>query len=128
MDRPLALHSSALSEAEYTAYSSIVSELIDGQGSTRRQQDESSEVPIGEARGWMRGKYGVDAGTIDQVCCGLRRLQGAIPIRANDTFPSVNCLDPSLIPCKPSEGRHSQATPVLRDTEIDFACAIWGAG
>ncbi|KAG8877842.1 hypothetical protein FRB98_006513 [Tulasnella sp. 332] len=70
MERPLALHTSALSETEYTAYSNIISELIDGQGPTRREEDdwESSDVPIGETRGWIRGKYGVDAGIIDQAC------------------------------------------------------------
>lgn len=68
MERPLALHISALSEAEYSAYSSIINDIIPGHGSTGRDGDwETTEVPLGEARGWIRGKYGVDAALLDQV-------------------------------------------------------------
>lgn len=69
MERPLALHSSALSESEYAAYSSIVLDILPpnepqvGQDWDR----ESTDIPLGEAKGWIRGKYGVDAGLLDQV-------------------------------------------------------------
>ncbi|KAG9000588.1 hypothetical protein FRB94_005334 [Tulasnella sp. JGI-2019a] len=84
MERPLALHSSALSESEYTAYSSIITELIGSTHNARQGDWETAEVPVGEARGWIRGKYGVDAGLIDQILqlfpAATRQQDGTVKI------------------------------------------------
>ncbi|KAG8897597.1 hypothetical protein FRB99_008054 [Tulasnella sp. 403] len=74
MDRPLALHVSALSEPEYQAYTCIFNEVVPrDDGGQRPQSDglgldwEHKDVPVGEARGWIRGKYGVDAALLDKI-------------------------------------------------------------
>ena len=58
MSRPLLLHVSALSEAEYARYQSAYDELaIDG-----------PDIGVREARGWLRGRGFVDGLVIDKVC------------------------------------------------------------
>ncbi|KAG8919380.1 hypothetical protein FRC02_001712 [Tulasnella sp. 418] len=74
MSRPLALHSSALSEREYTCYAAILAELLpsvgvpQSQGGLGQVDWDSQHFPFGEAKGWIRGKYGVDAAVLEQVC------------------------------------------------------------
>lgn len=64
MERPLALHESALSEPEYQAYTCILHEIAP---ETAGAEWEAAQVPMGEAKGWIRGKYAVDAALLDQV-------------------------------------------------------------
>lgn len=61
MERPLELHVSALSEPEYNAYTCILRDIVPG------GEWETADIPVGEAKGWIRGKYGVDAILLDQV-------------------------------------------------------------
>ena len=63
-DRPLALHVSALSPDEYSSYTAVLAELA-GPG----QDDNPWERPVdvAEARGWIRGRYGLDASIVDKV-------------------------------------------------------------
>ncbi|KIO33116.1 hypothetical protein M407DRAFT_17981 [Tulasnella calospora MUT 4182] len=63
MERPLALHESALSEPEYQAYTCILHEIAP---ETAGVEWEAAQVPMGEAKGWIRGKYAVDAALLDQ--------------------------------------------------------------
>lgn len=65
MDRTLALHISALSPDEYDLYPAVLRELA-GPG----QDDDSWDRPVDvmEARGWIRGRYGLEAAIVDKVC------------------------------------------------------------
>ena len=72
--RPLTLHVSALSDAEYASFTGALGELA---GPATAAADGGGvnwgDVTLGvrEARGWIRGRYGagVDGAAIDQVCC-----------------------------------------------------------
>ncbi|KAG9019064.1 hypothetical protein FRB90_006807 [Tulasnella sp. 427] len=64
MERPLALHESALSEPEYQAYTCILHEIAPD---TAGSEWEAVQVPMGEAKGWIRGKYAVDAALLEQI-------------------------------------------------------------
>ena len=77
--RRLALHTSALSDAEYELYTSSLKDLAlseddGGAASQRREDDKPDEeleqlrMGVREARAWLRGRYGgVGAGVIDSV-------------------------------------------------------------
>ncbi len=58
------LHISALSPDEYDLYPSVLRELA-GPG----QDDDSWDRPVDvmEARGWIRGRYRLDAALVDKV-------------------------------------------------------------
>ncbi|KAF8331103.1 uncharacterized protein EI90DRAFT_3154752 [Cantharellus anzutake] len=64
VDRPLVLHISALSPDEYGLFTSVLRELA-GPG----QDDDSWDRPVDvmEARGWIRGRYGLDAALVDKI-------------------------------------------------------------
>lgn len=63
-DRPLYLHISALSPEEFDSYTNVLTELA-GPG----QDDDVWDRPVDvmEARGWIRGRYGLDATMVDKV-------------------------------------------------------------
>lgn len=65
-DRPLYLHISALSPDEYQLYTGVLSELA-GPGQDDSQGVWDRPVDVMEARGWVRGRYGLDAGMVDKV-------------------------------------------------------------
>lgn len=62
--RPLTLHVSALSNSEYNAYTTS---LADVTSPTPEVAWEDITMGVREARGWIRGRYGVDGSVIDQV-------------------------------------------------------------
>ncbi|KAF8322190.1 hypothetical protein DL93DRAFT_2093450 [Clavulina sp. PMI_390] len=65
-DRPLYLHISALSPDEYDVYTAVLRELAGpGQDDTLGVSDRP--VDIMEARGWIRGRYGLDAALVDKI-------------------------------------------------------------
>jgi len=68
--RPLTLHVSALSDAEYSSFTSSLGELT---SPTPGRNWEDVTLSVREARGWLRGRYGagVDGAMIDQVCISL---------------------------------------------------------
>jgi hypothetical protein len=56
--RPLTLHASALSHAEYGLYTATFQELVDERA--EHQPDayyEDTTVGVREARAWLRGRY-----------------------------------------------------------------------
>lgn len=60
--RPLTLHASALSDAEYDLYTASLKDLADDHpvGGDRSNDDayyNSLRVGVREARGWLRGRY-----------------------------------------------------------------------
>ncbi|KZV80295.1 hypothetical protein EXIGLDRAFT_845682 [Exidia glandulosa HHB12029] len=69
MSRPLTLHLSALSDDEYTLYTSSLSEISTPPPSNDGNDSwwEDRIVSLREARGWMRGRYGVDGVVIDKI-------------------------------------------------------------
>ncbi|EJD51607.1 hypothetical protein AURDEDRAFT_111720 [Auricularia subglabra TFB-10046 SS5] len=69
MSRPLTLHLSALSDAEYDLYTSSLAEISVPPAHDVRSDKywEDRVVSLREARGWMRGRYGVDGKAIDQI-------------------------------------------------------------
>lgn len=69
--RPLTLHVSALSDAEYSSYTASLAELLSPV--TPNMDWENVKLSVREARGWIRGRYGasVDGAVIDQVCVGF---------------------------------------------------------
>ncbi|KZV91915.1 hypothetical protein EXIGLDRAFT_718839 [Exidia glandulosa HHB12029] len=69
MSRPLTLHLSALSDDEYTLYTSSLSEISTPPPSNDGTDSwwEDRIVSLREARGWMRGRYGVDGVVIDKI-------------------------------------------------------------
>jgi len=83
--RRLALHASALSDAEYELYTAILRDIAladdDTQtgsgGATDDAYFENLNIGVREARAWLRGRYShLSAFTIDQVCfIGTSRLQ-----------------------------------------------------
>jgi hypothetical protein len=64
VERPLVLHISALSPEEYDLYTAILADL-----SGPAQDDHAWDRPVDvmEARGWIRGRYGLDAALVDKV-------------------------------------------------------------
>ena len=81
--RALSLHNSALSDEEYEAYTSSLSELLyeapgpsvqasisTGRGNNGDNDWESARLSVREVRGWLRGRYGGDISIrdIDKVC------------------------------------------------------------
>lgn len=69
--RPLTLHVSALSDAEYFSFTRSLGELTSPISDSNW---EDITLGVREARGWIRGRYGVgvDGATIDQVCVPLQ--------------------------------------------------------
>ena len=69
--RPLTLHVSALSDAEYSSYTTSLGELINPSPDV---DWENVTLSVREARGWIRGRYGagVDGAMIDQVRIRVR--------------------------------------------------------
>lgn len=75
MERPLLLHSSALSEKEYTAFTAILNDLTSddaaGPSSHRGRavplDVDAKHVSLGETKGWIRGKFGVESSVLDKV-------------------------------------------------------------
>ncbi|PPQ97304.1 hypothetical protein CVT26_006702, partial [Gymnopilus dilepis] len=79
--RRLALHTSALSDAEYELYTSSLKDLAlseseeDGESASKRREDDKPDeeleqlrMGVREARAWLRGRYdSVAAGVIDSV-------------------------------------------------------------
>ena len=66
-ERPLYLHISALSPDEYQLYTDVLTELA-GPGQDDSQGVHADRpVDVMEARGWIRGRYGLDAGMVDKV-------------------------------------------------------------
>ncbi|KAF8514016.1 hypothetical protein BU17DRAFT_94902 [Hysterangium stoloniferum] len=67
--RPLTLHVSALSDAEYAAYTQSLSELASPVSPGKDAEWETVVLSVREARGWIRGRYGacVDGAIIDQI-------------------------------------------------------------
>lgn len=63
-ERPLLLHISALSPDEYESYTAVLAELA-GPGHGESQWNKS--VGVMEARGWLRGRYGLDAVLVDKA-------------------------------------------------------------
>jgi hypothetical protein len=59
--RQLSLHISALGPKEYLAYTSALTELS-GSSDWERQN-----VSVWEAKGWIRGRFGLSAAVLDQV-------------------------------------------------------------
>lgn len=64
--RPLTLHVSALSDAEYTSYTKSFAELA---APPRDADWEKVVLSVREVRGWLRGRYGagMDGAVIDEV-------------------------------------------------------------
>lgn len=90
--RKLALHASALNDAEYDLYTQSLKEIVlgdcdEGDDSARAGQKgeggasgdayyERMTVGVREARAWLRGRYSsLSAGVIDGVRCRERRCQ-----------------------------------------------------
>jgi hypothetical protein len=79
--RRLALHASALSDAEYDLYTASLHDLSltdedDGKASKDGEDAYFENIVVGvrEARAWLRGRYShVPAPTIDGVCRALLR-------------------------------------------------------
>lgn len=76
--RPLFLHTSSLSDAEYTVYVEALCDILEepeaGGGSAELTDEELETrlVVLREARTWMRGRYrDVSVVNIDKVCSGL---------------------------------------------------------
>ena len=74
--RRLALHASALSDAEYDLYTTILRDIAladdDNQTGSRGAPDdthfENMNIGVREARAWLRGRYShLQASTIDKV-------------------------------------------------------------
>lgn len=120
MERPLALHESALSEAEYTAYTCILHEIVGS--SPNSDWSERTEVPWGEAKGWIRGKYGVDAPTFDQV-----RLCYLCTYHAGADLPfGCTHLDRPPVPLRHRHQRGDhQSAPATRRAEAHLTCPGW---
>lgn len=72
--RPLTLHVSALSNAEYNAYTANLAEATAPMPNVAW---EDVSMGVREARGWIKGRYGVDGGVIDQVRSEQRRRRRA---------------------------------------------------
>jgi hypothetical protein len=75
--RRLALHASALSDAEYELYTAILRDIAladddNATGSSGATDDayfESLNIGVREVRAWLRGRYSsLPSSTIDQVC------------------------------------------------------------
>lgn len=79
-DRPLYLHISALSPDEFELYTNVLSELA-GPGQDDAVWDRP--VDVMEARGWVRGRYGLDASMVDKVCS----LLDVVLPRLTNNFP-----------------------------------------
>ncbi|KAF8511987.1 hypothetical protein JB92DRAFT_3143919 [Gautieria morchelliformis] len=69
--RPLTLHVSALSDAEYAAFTAALRELAAPAPAAAHSESAWEDVALGvrEARGWLRGRYGavLDGTVIDQI-------------------------------------------------------------
>lgn len=65
-ERPLYLHISALSPDEYQLYTGVLRELA-GPGQDDSQGVWDRPVDVMEARGWIRGRYGLDVSMVDKV-------------------------------------------------------------
>lgn len=74
--RKLALHASALSDAEYTIYTTSIKEISLGDGNcaagSRQDEDDGyfaqMQMGVREARGWLQGRYSsVSSVVIDNV-------------------------------------------------------------
>ncbi|KAF8872275.1 hypothetical protein BD779DRAFT_349213 [Infundibulicybe gibba] len=69
--RPLSLHTSALSDAEYTLYTSSLADLTLTPNAPHEDEDnfyEHTRLGVREARAWLRGRYAqVPAPSIDQI-------------------------------------------------------------
>ena len=68
--RPLALHASALSDAEYDLYTTSLRDiaLADDDGNREDAYFEKITVGVREARAWLRGRYShIPAPVIDGV-------------------------------------------------------------
>jgi hypothetical protein len=78
--RPLTLHASALSDAEYDFYTASFQDLVDD-GSASAQSDayyEDTTIGVREARAWLRGRYPeLNMGDLDLVCETRGRRVGA---------------------------------------------------
>jgi hypothetical protein len=72
-DRPLLLHISALSPAEYQSFIAALAELSGDTAPDQAGSEYWEEKPVGvlEAKGWLRGRYGLDVVTVDKVSCIL---------------------------------------------------------
>jgi len=72
--RKLALHASALNDAEYTLYTSSLKEIAFADDEPALDVDENDafyeRITIGvrEARAWFRGRYAHVGAAIDGVC------------------------------------------------------------
>ncbi|KDQ07175.1 hypothetical protein BOTBODRAFT_615393 [Botryobasidium botryosum FD-172 SS1] len=63
--RPLELHISALSPQEFSSYTAALDELGSDQSSAGSWLEK--HVPVWEARGWLRGRYGLEASVVDTI-------------------------------------------------------------
>ncbi|KAF9519285.1 hypothetical protein BS47DRAFT_1482251 [Hydnum rufescens UP504] len=64
VERPLVLHISALSPEEYDLYTAILADLS---GPAQDNHAWDRPVDVMEARGWIRGRYGLDAALVDKI-------------------------------------------------------------
>ncbi|KAG9041306.1 hypothetical protein FS837_012426 [Tulasnella sp. UAMH 9824] len=111
MERPLALHESALSEPEYQAYTCILNELPP-ETAGAEWEAAAAQVPLGEAKGWIRGKYAVDAALLDQIlrlfpatafpASGIKRHQLLAILRLICHALAGLGVDKSLVSTQPS--------------------------
>ncbi|KAJ7745841.1 hypothetical protein DFH07DRAFT_942787 [Mycena maculata] len=84
--RSLALHPSALSDAEHALFSASFSELVDDSDWDWAQ----ASVSVREARAWMRGRYAaVGTQTVDEI---LRLFASAPSLAAGEFFAALRLV------------------------------------
>jgi len=123
MARPLTLHLSALSDDEYTLYTSSLSEISSppSSPSSSTPKDaywEDRIVSLREARGWMRGRYGVEGGVIDTV----RALPLQCVFAACERLTSCGFTDPQDVLPDVRPDRHANLRPILCSHAARVVC------
>lgn len=119
--RPLTLHVSALSDAEYDLYTASLNDLAtestngDTTPNTIRVRDdahyERTSVGVREVRAWLRGRYSnLPATDIDSVSLGSHLHH----VSTTDTSFSPNmCIDPQVVLSPHAAFRQAHRRPIF---------------
>jgi hypothetical protein len=95
--RPLTLHVSALSDAEYTFYTSAISDLAVASGDDSQHNNayyENLSVGVREARAWLRGRFSdlpvsdIDVVSLTSWLTGITRVAQCLACLGLETISS----------------------------------------